>query len=168
LSRKGYALAGLLVIGLAILFSLASFLRENWGADQVPSAFERLVARWFLSGARAAQQDQVNPFPPTPENLQAGADLYRNYCAFCHGADGTGSGETGIQFYPPVPSLVESNAELSDAQVHAIISRGIRYTAMPSFANALTTEEIWKVTAWVRQVPGSAGNADSDNSANRP
>jgi cytochrome c oxidase cbb3-type subunit 3 len=121
---------------------------------------ESLVARWFLSGARVAQENLANPFPSTPENLQAGEDVYQRFCAFCHGADGTGSGEGGIQFYPPVPSLVESKAELSDAQIHAIVSRGIRYTAMPSFAKALTPDRIWKVTAWVRQIgPKTGGGA---------
>ena len=168
MSKRGYALAGLVVIGLAIIFALASFLRENWGADQAPGALERLVARWFLSGARAPRAEQANPFPPTPENLEAGKNLYEKYCAFCHGTDGMGSGEAGIQFYPPVPSLVETKAELSDAQIHAIVSRGIRYTAMPSFAKALTPDQIWKVTAWVRQIPPPAQNGSSSGLANRP
>lgn len=139
------------LVAVAIVFALVSFLRENWGADQTPGAVESFLARWLLSSPRPAV-DQPNPFPPTEENLQAGRQFYEKHCAFCHGLDGNGPGESGIQFYPPVPSLAEPEIELTDAQRHHIITRGIRYTAMPSFAKALTPEETWKIVTWVRRL----------------
>jgi mono/diheme cytochrome c family protein len=58
--------------------------------------------------------------------------------------------------------------ELRDGQMHYIISRGIRYTAMPSFAKVLTPDQIWKVITWVRSLPRSAGTEITDPRAPSP
>src|SRR5690349_20684508 len=46
-------------------------------------------------GERLAElRTQRNPFPPTPQNLARGRDLYlgKGFCAICHGRDGRGFG----------------------------------------------------------------------------
>jgi len=136
-------------MALAVLFVLFSFWRENWAANQTPGAVERFLAGLLLSGSRAVEE-MPNPVLPTEAALAEGRELYERQCAFCHGADGTGTDRSGVQFYPPVPSLAPLQNELTDSQMHFVIQRGIRYTAMPSFANALTDDQIWKVVLWVR------------------
>ena len=128
------------------------FLQENWGADETPGAVETFLANLFLRQARQPQGDIRNPFPPTEENLQAGREFYEQQCAFCHGLDGHGQGETGIQFYPPVPSLVEAEGEMTEAQIHFVITKGIRYTAMPSLGKVFTSDEIWKIILWTQHL----------------
>jgi mono/diheme cytochrome c family protein len=104
----------------------------------------------------------------SPETLREGRALYEKNCVFCHGTDGKGP-DWGVQFYPPVPSLVESEPELEEQQVFAIISRGIRYTAMPSFSKALKEEEIWKITMWVREgLSGGPQGAEGGLPAQEP
>ena len=137
---------------MLFVFAVASFLRENWGADETPGVVETFLANLFLRQARQQQGNIQNPFPPTEENLQAGQDFYEQQCAFCHGLDGKGQGEAGAQFYPPVPSLAEVEGEMTDAQIHFVITKGIRYTAMPSFANVFTPEEIWKIILWTHHL----------------
>ncbi len=150
--RKFIAGTGLAVILLAIGFAAFSFLQENWGADQTPGRLETVLARWFLSRAHPADEGAPNQHPPTPANLEQGRLLYELHCAFCHGLDGMGAGEQGIQFYPPVPSLARPELPLTDAQMHSIVQRGIRYTAMPSYSRVLTEEETWKTLLWVRNL----------------
>jgi len=164
-TSAGIALALIVVV---MVYAIGSFLRETWGADQAPGAVEQFFARWLLSGARQSQADLPNPFPPDGPHLQEGRELYEKHCAFCHGLDGKGPGENGIQFYPPVPSLVASEMELTDGQMHHIINRGIRYTAMPSFAKVLTPDQIWKVITWVRSLPRSGGAEITSPSAPSP
>ena len=166
--KKTSTIVGLVLVGLVMVFAVVSFLRETWAADQAPGAVEQFFARWLLSGARQSQADLRNPFPPDGPHLQEGRELYEKHCAFCHGLDGKGPGENGIQFYPPVPSLVASEMELTDGQMHYIISRGIRYTAMPSFAKVLTPDQIWKVITWVRSLPRAAGTEITNPSAPSP
>ncbi|MBM6691393.1 cytochrome c, partial [Fusobacterium mortiferum] len=69
------------------------------------------------------------------------------------GDHGTGqTPEKGVQFYPPVPSLVDSKLNLTDGQMHAVVTNGIRYTAMPAFEKVLTPEQTWKAVLWVRRL----------------
>ncbi|MBI4463533.1 MAG: cytochrome c [Acidobacteria bacterium] len=150
--RKIYAKVGLVVIALVFVFAILSFLRENWGADAKPGPVETFLANLILGMAHPDRSDISNPIPADEANLEEGRLLYEHQCTFCHGLEGTGLGENGIQFYPPVPSLVEEAHEYSDGQLHAIVSRGIRYTAMPSFAKALQPDQIWKVILWVRHL----------------
>jgi len=152
MKKKKYAAVLLALIAVVFVFAIGSFLRENWAANQPPGPLEGLLARWLRSLGRQGEVDARNPFPPTPENLEQGRMHYEKQCVFCHGSEGAGQTPDGIQFYPPVPSLVEQNAELTDGQIHFIVTHGIRYTAMPAFETVLTPEETWKVVLWVRRL----------------
>lgn len=150
--RKVLAGVGLGLVAVTLVIAIGFFLQENWAASQTPGVVERFLARWLLSRSRPSEPLERNPLPATPENLQAGRQLYEKQCAFCHGTDGRGQNPNGLQFYPPVPSLIDPKLELHDGQIHFIVSQGIRYTAMPSFAKVLNSEEIWQVILWVRQL----------------
>jgi mono/diheme cytochrome c family protein len=153
--KKTTAAAGLGIVALVLLFALVSFWQENWSANQSPGVVERIIARWLLSVSRGAAKEIPNPVSATEANLTEGRELFEKQCAFCHGADGNGSSGSGVQFYPPVPSLVVNDRKLTDAQMHAVVSQGVRYTAMPSFANAIREDQIWKILLWVHQLPAA-------------
>ena len=145
-----------LALGLVVLIflvAIGSFLRENWSANESPGVLETFLAKWALSRARQTAGETRNPLQPTEGNLQEGRQHYEKQCAFCHGLDGKGQGQTGVQFYPPVPSLMDRGNEMTDGQIHSVVTKGIRYTAMPSFAKELGPEEIWKIVLWVRHLP---------------
>ena len=164
LKKKRAAIVLVLIAG-AMLFAIGSFLRENWGANRSPGAIESFIAR-FIRGIGAQRgADQPNPFQPTLENLEEGRMLYEQQCVFCHGEDGVGQTPDGIQFYPPVPSLVDPSLELSDGQMHFIITNGIRYTAMPAFERVLTPEETWKTVLWLRRLAEKAPTQTADPTA---
>ena len=150
-------------MALIVIFALFSFWRENWAANQSPGAAERFLARLLLRNSRSVVE-MPNPVPPTAAALNEGRELYEAQCAFCHGADGTGKNLSGVQFYPPVPSLLPPQNQLTDSQMHFVIQRGIRYTAMPSFSNALSDDQIWKVIMWIRVRTGT----DASNSSPIP
>jgi mono/diheme cytochrome c family protein len=50
------------------------------------------AAAWLLTAAGAGAQQTAPAGPPLVIESMAGADLYRFYCASCHGADGKGNG----------------------------------------------------------------------------
>jgi len=162
------------LIALAILFAIGSFLRENWGVTGTPGVVERMIAKWALSSSRADGAGTKNPIAPTAQNLEEGRASYEKQCAFCHGLDGRGQGQTGVQFYPPVPAITGPSVELTDGQIQSAITNGIRYTGMPSFSQVLSPEEVWKVVLWVRHIPPSAptpqtqASGGSATSAARP
>lgn len=150
--NKRFATVGLVLVALVMLFAVVSFLRENWGANQTPGAIESFIARLIRGLGVQPRSDQPNPFQPTPENLEEGRTVYEKQCVFCHGSDGKGQTPDGVQFYPPVPSLVDPELDLTDGQMHSTITNGIRYTAMPAFEKVLTPEETWKAVLWVRRL----------------
>ena len=150
--KKRFAVAALALIALVFVFAIGSFLRENWAANQSPGAIESFIARFIRGLGAQSLADQPNPFSATPENLEEGRMVYEKQCVFCHGDDGVGQTPEGIQFYPPVPSLVDPELELTDGQMHFIATNGIRYTAMPAFEKVLTPDETWKAVLWVRRL----------------
>jgi mono/diheme cytochrome c family protein len=60
-----------------------------------------------LSAALAAQDKPViKNVPPSKTSAASGAEMYRSYCAVCHGMDGKGNG-------PAVPALKTSPGDLT-------------------------------------------------------
>lgn len=58
-----------------------------------------------------------NPFgPPDPTSVQRGADLYKEHCAMCHGADRAGT--------PAAPSLVEVGMRIGPPQLRRTVVYG--------------------------------------------
>ena len=151
------------LIALVIVFAIVSFLRENWGVTGTPGVLERIIAKWALSSSRREDSGTKNPIAPTAQNLEEGRSNYEKQCAFCHGLDGRGQGQTGVQFYPPVPAIAGPKVDLTDGQIQSSITNGIRYTGMPSFSKVLSPDEVWKVVLWVRHlsqsVPGPQTSA---------
>lgn len=159
--NKPYAAAGLGLIAIVVIFAVVSFLRENWAADGQPGGVERWLARSFLLRSRSESAGLTNPLSPDASTLQAGKAIYDQHCAFCHGPDGAGILEHGMQFYPPVPSLKTPPEPLSDGQVFSIVKLGVRYTAMPGFSKALNEQDIWKVTAFVKSLQPAAASVSA-------
>ena len=82
------------------------------------------------------------------------AHHFQEECAVCHGPAGRGNGMLGPLVYPPAPDLTRARTQsLSDAELHHIISEGIRFTAMPAMGGHDSDEEIWQLVALVRQLP---------------
>jgi mono/diheme cytochrome c family protein len=55
---------------------------------------------------------------------------------------------------PPAPDLTLSFVRRkSDGELYWIAAHGIRMTGMPAFLPTLTSDEIWKIVAFVRHMP---------------
>jgi mono/diheme cytochrome c family protein len=51
----------------------------------------------FASGIGFAQEKTVKKVPIQPTSPASGADMYKQYCAVCHGPDGKGSGPAAAE-----------------------------------------------------------------------
>jgi len=103
----------------------------------------------------------VNPLPPTDENIRQGQKVFGQYCMVCHGLDGQ---NTGVPFAdkvaPPVPALNSQNVQrYTDGQLKWIIVHGIFPSGMPASKGMFSDEEIWELVLYVRHLPakGSLG-----------
>ena len=75
--------------------------------------------------------------------MSRGAVLYRDSCAVCHGESGGGDGEAASGMDPPPSSFRQPLMNwVRPRQIHAATAFGIDGTGMPSFAEALTDEQV--------------------------
>ena len=95
---------------------------------------------------------------PRPLQLNTGKEIFEAACVACHGHDGKGMPQTTLGFEPPAtfPDFTDCNATTreADADWTAIIHNGGPMRGfsqiMPSFREALTSDQIEKVIQHLR------------------
>ena len=92
----------------------------------------------------------------TPADVRAGAELFGNGCAACHGANGGGGSAA--------PALASRDFKHggTDWAIYRTIKFGVQGTGMPSHAN--NRDELWQLVAYVRSLQ-TTGEAPSRTSA---
>jgi mono/diheme cytochrome c family protein len=106
------------------------------------------------SGVPSEYRGQVNPLALTPDVIRAGAELYGQQCAACHGPQGMGDGEAGKDLNPSpalLAYMVQMPMSVDKYLLWTISDGGQQFgTAMPAFKGSLSTEDIWKIVAFMR------------------
>lgn len=103
--------------------------------------------------ARIDKEIKTAPIQPDEENLVAGAQIYRDDCASCHGLHGQAS-PFAAHMYPKAPQLWQKHHSgtvvgVSDdppGETYWKVANGIRLTGMPAFQNILTQTQMWQVS----------------------
>lgn len=122
-------------------------------ADQPPSSFERRLAMRAMDAATERRApEQKNPIPPTEDNLVAGAKLYLDHCAGCHGVASNPASQFSLSFNPPSPGFFKRAPDMPDNQNFYIIQHGVRWTGMPAWSRILSDEQIWKIVAFMSHI----------------
>ncbi len=106
--------------------------------------------------ASAAHAQEVNPYSDNTVAIEDGRGLYNGACTACHGVNGA-AGEIG----PGLAIPGRSYARHTDAEVFDAIKHGIPATAMPAHQDKLNDDQIWKITAYVKGLRGTAIDAPS-------
>ena len=98
---------------------------------------------------------QTPPIQADEENLAAGARIYSERCAVCHGFHGKPSA-FGAHMYPDAPPLLEMHPHGAETMMGVTddppgetywkVANGIRLTGMPAYNNLLTETEMWQVS----------------------
>jgi len=88
-----------------------------------------------------------------PELAEHAAGHYEMMCRTCHGAPGKKADPW--QLYPPAPDLVEALRvrRWTNSEVFWIIKNGIKDTGMSAFGGSHSDEDLWALTAFIRQLP---------------
>lgn len=101
-----------------------------------------------LEDEARAGRELVNPFKPTPENIERGHYIFTNSCAVCHGTTGAGDGSI-IPKYPNPPSYkTDASRALPDGAMFHAITYG--RNNMPSHAAQVEPDDRWKVILYIR------------------
>lgn len=92
-----------------------------------------------------------NPVPATEESIAAGAALYAQYCAVCHGAEGRGDGPGGVALNPKPANLHADHVQvLTDGGLFWFITNGAEGTGMPAWESVLSEEQRWQLVNYLR------------------
>lgn len=150
MSWRGFA-AGF-IVGL-ITVAVVGFLYFQFGLAPVatassPMPLEKFLANTALHAAIGRSAPRESPVPATEPNLMAGAKIYREDCAICHGLPGRERTAIARGEYPKPPQLFQGHGVTDDpvGETFWKTKNGIRLTGMPGFDGALTDEQIWQVS----------------------
>ena len=96
----------------------------------------------------------VNPYHGNTQAAEQGRDIYNHVCTACHGIDGT-AGEMA----PALGAAGHVYARTSDTQIFEAVKNGIPDTGMRPLGARLSDDDIWKVTAYIEALRGTAIDA---------
>ena len=145
----------LAVVFVAVVGAYAFARSGGLSADRQPGALEQAVAGRLRNVSASAQAgDVTNPLADKPDAWRGATRNYAARCAMCHNINGKGATMLASNVSPPPPDFTQDDTQrLSDAQLFAIIRDGVRFTAMPSWREMHTDEELWHYVALVRHFP---------------
>jgi thiosulfate dehydrogenase len=113
---------------------------------------EKAIVQVPLHARIDAESPKSAPIEPSPDNLLAGAAIYREQCAACHGLNPAAS-TFGGSMYPQAPQLWESHGHgvvgVSDdppGETFWKVDNGIRLSGMPSYRKVLNPVQEWQVS----------------------
>ncbi|MDT7042376.1 c-type cytochrome [Candidatus Nitronereus thalassa] len=93
--------------------------------------------------------EAVQESPSSSGNASSGKRVFGTYCVNCHGQLGKGDGPIGQSLVPPAANLTLLGKK-SDNEILDAIRKGRPGTAMPSWKNDLSTQDILDVLAYIR------------------
>jgi len=131
--------------------------RDRWQPNNMgPGQRHRMFRHWtFMNqGVPPEYQRARNPLRPSAETVAAGAAVYSENCAACHGDRGLGDGEAGRDLSPSPALLVylmQMPMAADEYLFWAISDGGTAFgTDMPAFKDTLVEEDIWKEITYMR------------------
>ena len=158
-------LLGGLILG-AVLAFVAVFAYFATGIAPVataapPMPFEKTFANMALHARIDKEMPKTTPITADEPAYVAGAQIYKEHCAVCHGVAGVPQSAIAKGMFPKPPKLMEGKGVTDDSpgETYWKVSNGIRMTGMPGFENALSTTQMWQVSlllANADKVPSSA------------
>lgn len=154
-----------LILGLLIL-PVCAWVYFHAGNAPVavadtPFPFEKQIVKGPLHARIDREMPKSAPIEANEANLTAGAEIYREQCAACHGLSGHPS-DFASHMYPHAPQLWARHSHgdvvgVSDDPVGETewkVVNGIRLTGMPSFDKVLNPTQIWQVSLLLKQAAG--------------
>jgi thiosulfate dehydrogenase len=140
-----------------VLVPVAVWCYVNYGNPPVavsdpPFPMERQIVKTPMHARIDREMPRNVPIAADETNLEAGAHIYRQNCAACHGLPGQPS-EFAAHMYPDAPQLWKAHRPgvvgVSDdpaGETYWKVDNGIRLTGMPAFNKILTQTQMWQVS----------------------
>jgi thiosulfate dehydrogenase len=144
-----------LIIGLIVVPAGAYFYFSSGTAPVATSAppmpFEKTFASMALHARMEKEMPKSVPVAADEAAFVAGAAVYKDHCAVCHGVAGQPQTAIAKGMFPKPPKLMEGTGVTDDPATESYwkVAGGIRMTGMPGFDKTLSTTQMWQVSLLV-------------------
>jgi mono/diheme cytochrome c family protein len=150
----------LILVGAYLVVKLGYI---NFAADQEAPAIERHLAMVASDASMERRAPAIqNPLTPTEDTLVAGAKLYRDNCAGCHGSSADPDAAMGHAFNPPAPQFMSDSADMADNENFYIIQHGIRWTGMPAWKSKFNDTQVWQLVTFLKKMDKLPPSAEKE------
>lgn len=140
-------IVGVLLIPAAVYFYFTGGFAPVATAAK-PMPFEKWLAEKALHARLEKELPEKAPIESTEANLLAGAAVYQQHCAVCHGLPGEGKTAIAEGMFPRPPQLFRGKGVTDDSaeETYWKVANGIRLTGMPGFRTTLKDDQLWQVS----------------------
>jgi thiosulfate dehydrogenase len=157
----GVIIGMLLICGGVYLYFSLGMAPVASAAEAMP--FEKRLAKMALHKRVEKEMPKSAPIQPDENNMAAGAQIYKDNCAVCHGLPNQNQTAISKGMFPKPPQLFRGHGVTDDppGETYWKTANGIRLTGMPAFKNALNDNQLWQVSMLVAnadKLPPSAAN----------
>lgn len=142
-----------LVIGFLLFPGLAYFYIASGRAPVATSdptlPFEKLLARTALHARMDKEMPKSAPIQANEATYEAGANIYKQDCAECHGLLNQPESAVPKGMFPHPPQLLTTDGMVTDdppGETYWKVKNGIRLSGMPGFHASLSQDQMWQVS----------------------
>lgn len=140
-------LIGVVAVPLAV-YSYFAFGMAPVATAAPDMPFEKMLAKKALRVRLEKEMPKDVPLPWDEANFAAGAQIYIQHCAVCHGLPGQPQTAIARGMYPKPPDLFKGKGVTDDppGATYWRVANGIRLTGMPAFQQSLSQTQMWQVS----------------------
>lgn len=122
-------------------------------ASSPHSAGVRLVFESAMHNAVKNEAGGIEAPRLARADVLEGGSHFKGMCQQCHGGPGAEPEQFATVMNPNPPELTHAAREWSQEEIFWIAKHGIKMTGMPAFGQYASDEELWKIAAFVEQLP---------------
>jgi mono/diheme cytochrome c family protein len=143
-------IVGLIVIPIGVYMYFSSGTAPV-ATSAAPMPFEKMLASMALHARLKKEMPKAPPIPADEAAYLAGAQVYKDNCAVCHGLPGQPLTAIAQGMFPKPPKLMEGKGVTDDSPEESYwkVAGGIRMTGMPGFEKLLSPTQMWQVSLLV-------------------
>jgi mono/diheme cytochrome c family protein len=150
-----------IIVGFAVVYVYFAMGMAPVATASAPMPFEKTFANMALHARVNKEMPKQEPVQADEPNLVAGAHVYMDNCAVCHGLPAKEQSAIAKGEFPKPPDLFKGKGVTDDpsGETYWKVANGIRLTGMPGFDQQLSTTEMWQVSLLVAnadKLPDSA------------
>ena len=145
--------AVLLAMGVGALTVIEFGLYDTASTVPHPKLVSWALHTTFKRSVALRAQGTAAPHAFTPAQVDAGFQQYVADCEMCHGGPGVSRAVWVRGLTPTPPFLLDTAYRFTPAQLDWILERGVKMSAMPSWGETRSHDQIWSIVAFLEALP---------------